>query len=135
MPKCEYHQDYIDLNKNLKEHIDRVETGLKEHIYDVDKKAERSLIKINTLETTMHETQKEHKETEIYVKELYKKMDALTTQVSNLVIKFDTYFIEQMSIKHETDKNSDFTTNSKKLIFEVIKWAVLLVLGAAIARA
>lgn len=134
MPKCEHHDDYIKLHDALKDHIGMVEKTLDGKINTVDKKTDAAFRKIDGLRDDLDDQGRDQTETATYVKQLYKRFDELTTQMGNIVTKLDTYITTMATVKQETNSNSAFTKRGKDLVYEIIKWAVFLALGAAIAR-
>lgn len=134
MPKCEHHDDCIKLHDALKDHIGMVEKTLDGKINTVDKKTDAAFRKIDGLREELDEQGRDHIETATYVKQLYKRFDELTTQMQTIVAKLDTYITTMATVRQETSSNSAFTKRGKDLVYEIIKWLVLLALGAAIAK-
>ena len=118
MASCDNREEFL-------KYIDKIETSLSTKIKDVDSK-------IDTLRADFNEQVGEHREMEVYVKNLYKRFDDLTSEMQRVVSKLDTYIITLTAIQNETKQNSEFRKSGKDLIFEIIKWLVLLVLGVVI---
>ena len=134
MPKCEHHDDLKDYFKSINDNVDiKLEAHTKE-IEDVKAKNEKAFERIDELRLEVSEKYTEQKQTESYVKSLYRAVDQLTSTVQGMVIKMDEYIGTVAVVKSDTEKNSEFAEQGKKLVFEVIKWLVLFVLGYAIAK-
>lgn len=134
MPKCEHHDDYIKLHDVLRDHIGMVEKNLDGKINTVDKKTDAAFRKIDGLRDDLDDQSRDQTETATYVKQLYKRFDELTIQMGNIVTKLDTYITTMATVKQEASSSAAFTKRGKDLVYEIIKWAVFLALGAAIAR-
>lgn len=135
MPKCEHHDDYIKLHDALKDHIGMVEKTLDGKINAVDKKTDAAFRKIDGLRDDLDDQGRDQTETATYVKQLYKRFDELAIQMSQIVTKLDTYITTMATVRQETSSNSAFTKRGKDLVYEIIKWLVLMGLGAALFRA
>lgn len=134
MAKCEHHDDLKDYFKSITENLDiKVEAQSKE-IENATRLAEKALEKTDELRDSISNNYAEQKETETYVRSLYKAVDQLTHTVQGMVIKMDQYIEKVAVVTTETEKNTAFAESGKKLVFEIIKWLVLLVLGYSIAK-
>ena len=134
MPKCEYHEDYVQLLSGLKEYMGMVERNLESNIKSVGDKTDIAFDKIESIKEQISEQAKDHRETATYVKELYRQFDKLTIQMSNIVDKLDTYITAIAAVKNTADSNLAFTKSGKQMAFEIVKWVVLLGLGAALTN-
>jgi len=134
MPKCEHHDDYIKLHDALKDHIGMVERTLDGKIQTVDKKADSAFRKIDVIRDDVAEQGENYRETAAYVKQLYKRFDELTTQMQGIVTKLDTYITTMATVQQETKSNSAFNMRGKDLVYEIVKWLVLMGLGAALFK-
>ena len=120
MSKCEHHDEFTKL-------LEVVEKNINGRVGVVEKRVDR-------LRDDVDEQGRDHRETEAYVKQLYKRFDELTIQITGLVAKLDQYIHNQTIIDHETKVNSDFVKRNKNILYEVMKYLVILVLGYAIAK-
>lgn len=134
MPKCEHHDDYIKLHDSLKDHIGMVERTLDGKIQTIDKKTDSAFRKIDSLREEVDEQGRDHIETATYVKQLYKRFDELTTQMQGIVTKLDTYITTMATVQQDTKNNSTFNKRGKDLVYEIIKWLVLLLLGGLLMK-
>ena len=107
-------------------YVDKIEDSLSSKIKDID-------TKLGSLMIDFNKQVGEHREMEVYVKNLYKRFDDLTAEMQRVVSKLDTYIITLTAIQNETKQNSEFRKSGKDLVFEVIKWIVLLGLGMLLA--
>jgi len=135
MPKCEHNDDYIKLHDTLKDHIGMVEKALDGKIVNVDRKADAAFRNIDAMREDLDEQGRDHIETATYVKQLYKRFDELAIQMSQIVTKLDTYITTMATVRQETSSNAAFNKRGKDLVYEIIKWLVLMGLGAALFRA
>lgn len=138
MAKCEHHDDYLMIVESMRKSLQAELTNTKEHLEKLDRKAEKSHQRIDELNRDVQDQRNEHKETETYVKELYKKVDSLTGQIHSLVLRMDQYFAELSKDRIESAKtqskafgSESFIADGKKLIFEIIKWLVIYALVKA----
>lgn len=115
MSGCENRDDIF-------KYVDKVEDSLLGRINDVDDK-------LDSLRADFNKQVGEHREMEAYVKNLYKRFDDLTAQMQLVVAKLDTYIITLTTLQNETKHNTEFRKSGKDLVFEIVKWIVLLGLG------
>lgn len=115
--KCPYHDDYM-------RHLDTQDKAIER----ADGKAQKALDKIDSLESA-------HKETEIYTKELYKTVEKVIDKVDNLSDQVAGLVTALTVNQSQTDNNANFNKKGKDLVYEIVKWLVFLVLGAALYRA
>lgn len=111
MTKCESHEDIVKL-------VDKT-----------DKRVDVAFKKIDDLREDLNAQISEQRETDVYVKNLYKRFDDLTTQMQIVITRLDTYIVTLTTIQNETQHNVAANKRGKDLVFEIIKWIVLLGLG------
>ena len=124
MAKCEHHEDYLQIHETLKEDVKEVD----KKVDKLDGKVEAAFTKIEVMKEALHEQKNEHRETEVYVKTLYKKFDELTLQMQGVISKLDAYITTMITVKSDTDHNSNFNKSGKALVFDIIKWVIITVL-------
>lgn len=145
MTKCEHHDDFKEYFRSITDNIElKFDTHSKEiaslktlsekEIEDGKKKNERAFERIDELRSEVEKKYTEQKQTESYVKSLYRNVDQLIITVQGMVVKMDEYIGTVAIVKSDTDKNSEFASQGKKLVFEIIKWLIIFVLGYAIAK-
>jgi len=120
--KCEHHEVVVQTYDSLKEHVDYVEGSLLNRFKDSDKRMEN-------LAEELVKQGKTHIETETYVKVLYGKFEDLTDELSEVVKTLNEYIVEMSTVRGELNNNTDFVKRNKDIVYEVVKWLVLLVLG------
>lgn len=114
--KCQYHDDYM-------RHLDKQD----EAIERVDHKAQKALDKVDVLAEA-------HKETETYTKELYKTVDRVISKVDKLADQVGGLVTALTVNQSQTDNNSIFNKKGKDLIYEIIKWLILLALATMLSK-
>ena len=134
MAKCEHHEDLKDYFKSINDNVEIKLNVNSDKIEDIERKTEKAFERIDELRSDVSKKYTEQKQTESYVKSLYRAVDQLTNTVQGMVVKMDQYIERVAVVQSDTDKNSEFASQGKKLVFEVIKWLVLFVLGYAIAK-
>lgn len=134
MAKCEHRDEFIKLQDGLKEHIDRVEHTLEDKIQRESRRTDASFKKIDQINNDIDIQSKEHLETEIYVKQLYRRFDDLTQQMQIIVTKLDTYIATMSKVQYETNHNTEFSRKGKSLVYEILKWLIILALGYSLNK-
>jgi uncharacterized coiled-coil protein SlyX len=124
MAKCEHHDDYMAIHETLKDDVKEVD----KRVDKLENKVDGACEKIEGLKEALHEQRNDHRETEVYVKTLYKKFDELTLQMQGVISKLDAYITTMITVKSDTDHNSSFNKTGKALIFDIIKWVIITVL-------
>ena len=127
MSKCEHHDE-------LKEQMDRVERSLDEKIRNSDRNVHTAFLKIDKLRCDFETQVQNNRETETYVKTLYARFDELAKQMSNMVTKLDAYIQTIAILQQKAENISSFQSRGKDLIFEIIKWLLLVLAGTVIAK-
>jgi uncharacterized coiled-coil DUF342 family protein len=145
MAKCEHHDEYLKLHDTIKDRISMVERALEDKVHAVDKKTDTVFRKLDVLRDEVDEQGKDHRETATYVKQLYKRFDELTSQMQGVVTKLDNYITTMSTTvanfqatlatnQANAKNNSAFNKRGKDLVFEIIKWLVLMGIGAALFK-
>lgn len=132
--KCEHHDDLKDYFKSITDNVDIKFDAQSKRIEDVERRQEKAFEIIDGIRSDASDNYAEQKQTESYVKSLYRAVDQLTSTVQGMVLKMDQYIEEVAVVKSDTDKNSEFAAQGKKIVFEIIKYLVLFILGFAIAN-
>lgn len=129
MAKCEHHDEFMRNSDNLKDYIDKAENNLDEKIKGTDKKLEIAFQKIDEVKEDLDNQGKDHRETSVYVKTLYGRFDELAQQMQRVITKLDKFITKMASVEQELNQNSTFNKRGKDLIYEIIKWLILIGLG------
>ena len=116
--KCEHHEDHVKLIETKNHEIERRITTLETDMVDVKRVTTEHKLAVN--------------ETQLYIKELYGKFDSLTSQMKVVVDKMDQYITSLAVAQEQIRSSNSFQKRGKDLVFEIIKWLLVLGLGALI---